>query len=169
MGTGLFGHHLTRRSYTEEKREQSRQVLVPGLKSTMRWRSLAETQVAVLATPCVATLLLESYQTVSTRHTTDFPRAQGNSVTYLRVDPVLRLILHSHDLPLSHTRTALRRQTTHSIQAVNLLNRARRPSRLCLQPQPLDIRSRVRRVTLLRLQEVSVCLACISYRYHLPS
>jgi hypothetical protein len=62
ISTRLFGLHLTRRKYIEEKREQSTQVLVPELEVTLRWRSLVATRVVVLATPCVATLLLEFYQ-----------------------------------------------------------------------------------------------------------
>jgi len=49
-----------------------------------------------------------------------------HQVTYLRVDPILRLIRHGENFSRGFSRTSRRRNTTYSVQAVNLLDRAGR-------------------------------------------
>jgi hypothetical protein len=69
--------------------------------------------------------------------------------THLRVDPVLRLVFHRHDLARSPPLTRLRRHAAHGVQPVDLLDGTTRALRLGLETQPLDVLCGLGRVAVL--------------------
>jgi hypothetical protein len=73
------------------------------------------------------------------KHQPPNPAPWYRSLTHLRIDPILCLILHRDNLAHSLPLTRLRRHAAHGVQPVNLLDGAARALCLGLKTQPLDI------------------------------
>jgi hypothetical protein len=88
-------------------------------------------------------------------HSTQGQNESGQA-TYLRVNPVLRLVLDSHHIACRLALACLWRHASHCVQPVNLLDRARRAVGFRLEAQPLDIGSGLGSITVLCLLRLRV-------------